>query len=66
VCRVETLSRTWTLDGLASDLVGVESLTCLWMLTPSDGSNQGLVTFVPDPELANLTAFFHDQLDLQG
>jgi hypothetical protein len=36
------------------------------MLTPSDGSNQVLVTFVSDPELANLTAFFHDQLDLQG
>jgi hypothetical protein len=51
------------LDRLASDLDGIETLTCLWMLTRSDRSNQGKVTFVPDPELTNLTAFFHDRLD---
>jgi hypothetical protein len=51
------------LERLASDLTGIDALTCLWMLTRSDGTSQGQVKFVPDPELTALTAFFHDRLD---
>jgi hypothetical protein len=36
-------------------------LTCLWMLTTPDGSGQGKVSFVPDPELPELTEFFHER-----
>jgi hypothetical protein len=49
------------LDRLASDLRGIETLTCLWMLTPSDNTGQGQVAFVPDAELEELTAFFKER-----
>ncbi len=48
------------LERLATDLTHVDRLTCLWMLTPPDGTGQGKVPFVPDPELPELTAFFRE------
>jgi hypothetical protein len=50
------------LERLATDLDEVRQLTCLWMLTPPDGSGQGQVPFVPDPELPELTEFFRTRL----
>ena len=51
------------LDRLASDLPGIEQLTCVWMLTPDDESNDGNVAFVADDDLPELTAFFRDRLE---
>jgi hypothetical protein len=51
------------LDRLASDLPQVRTLALLWMLTGPDGKNHGQVAFVPDPELPELTRFFHERLD---
>jgi hypothetical protein len=50
------------LDRLASDLGGIERLTCLWMLTAPDGTGQGRVPFTDDPELPTLTEFFRGRL----
>jgi len=50
------------LERLATDLPELQQLTCLWMLTPPDGTGQGRVPFVPDPELPELTAFFRARL----
>lgn len=41
----------------------LEQLTCVWMLTRPDGTRQGRVPFVPDPELPELTTFFHEHQD---
>jgi hypothetical protein len=49
------------LDHLATEL-HLERLTCLWMLTPPDRTGQGLVPFVPDPDLPELTEFFRTRL----
>jgi hypothetical protein len=51
------------LERLATDLPELQRLTCLWMLTPPDGTGQGHVPFVPDPELPELTAFFRTRLN---
>lgn len=50
------------LEQLATDVNDLQQLTCLWMLTPPDGTGQGHVPFVPDPELPQLTAFFRAKL----
>jgi hypothetical protein len=50
------------LERLVTDLNDLQQLTCLWMLTPPDGTGQGHVPFVPDPELPQLTAFFRARL----
>jgi hypothetical protein len=51
------------LERLSTELPGLQRLTCLWMLTPPDGSGQGRVPFVPDPELPDLTRFFRRRLN---
>ncbi|HEX8861909.1 MAG TPA: hypothetical protein VGC06_22960 [Actinomycetes bacterium] len=50
------------LDRLASDLAGIERLTCLWMLSAPDYTGQGRVPFTGDPELPELTEFFRERL----
>ncbi len=50
------------LDRLATDLPGIEVLTCIWMLTRPDSSGEGQVRFIPDEELPALTAFFNERL----
>ena len=51
------------LERIASNLADIERLTCLWMLTRSDSTGQGKVSFVADPELPELTAFFRERLE---
>jgi len=43
---------------LAAD-ADFEQLTSIWMLSAPGQSGQGRVRFVPDPELPELTNFFH-------
>jgi hypothetical protein len=50
------------LERLASDLGAIERLTCLWILTAPDGTGQGRVRFIDDPELPELTEFFRERL----
>lgn len=50
------------LERLASDLGAIGRLTCLWMLTAPDGTGQGRVRFIDDPELPELTEFFRERL----
>ena len=51
------------LERLAAGLTEMQQLTCLWMLTPPDGTGQGHVPFTPDPELPDLTGFFRSRLN---
>jgi hypothetical protein len=51
------------IDRLASDLDDIVTLTCLWMLTPSDATGHGQIRFVPSPHLPELTKFFRERLE---
>jgi hypothetical protein len=42
-------------------LEDVHQLTCLWMLTPPDGTTEGNVPFIEDPQLPELTTFLREQ-----